>query len=624
MIGNYLKVSLRNLIRHKTFSLINILGFAFGISICLLIILFLIKEYSYDRFNTHADHIYRLIDADENSSAIDYRVAARLRNNYPEVKNACVAYVIPDKYTISINKTGYTVDGIMSVDHAFFEMFDTRFVYGNPDNPLPNPNSVVLTMSSARKIFGSENPIGKEIELMRNFSLIVTGVIEDFPENSSISANMIVNMENKNFKFFFSCANGSDSSTFRYPFNIYLLLENHANPSQLITKLNSHPETMQPYMKKAALLALKDTYLYDNTTGGTTKKGNLSLLKLFSGIAFVVLLLAVINYINLSVAQQNKRSKEIGIRKTIGAGRGNIIILFLTESLLVACTAVAIGLVITEILLSIFSTMVDTRLSLQPLIQFPGIIVLMFAILVIGIASGIVPALLFSSFNPVKALSGKVIALGNKNHFQDFLTVFQFTISIALIFCIIVIQRQITYAKDDNLGFEKEQLLYINLPFADGGSGRVVMNKLKECPSVINVTTSNGVPGEVHMHMGPGVKGMEKSLACLMADTNFLATLQIELIKGRMPFPGEYGQVCLFNQTAYNYFGWDNLEGKRYNNGREGGFAVIGVVKDFHTASMHKPIEPTCIMFTSQYSLSNISVRMEKGSTAQTMAYESS
>ena len=620
MLKNYFKVGLRNLLRHKTFSLINILGFSFAISVCLLIVLFLIKEYSYDSYNTNADCIYKLIDVGDNSSSIDYRVTPLILNNYPEVTNACVAFIVPMKIGTSYKNNAYDIDNIMSVDHAFFKMFSARFIYGSPAMPLPNPNSVVLTESSAHKLFGDENPIGKEIVMWHQFPLTVTGVITDFPDNSSINANIIVNMENNKFKFSFSCANGKDSSSYRYLFNVYLQLREKSTADQLVKKINSHPESVQPYVQKAGLLALTDTYLYDTSTGSTTKKGNPALLSLFTGVALVVFLLAVINYINLSIAQQNKRNKETGIRKSIGAGRKEIVMLFLTESVLVTCVAFVVALVITEIALPFFNSIVDSHLSVRPLIQFPGIFILFLSVILIGITSGIIPAVLFSSFNPVRLLSGKMIISGRKNFLTDALIVFQFTISISLIFCIIVIQRQINFVKHDNLGFNKEQLLRINPP-VESAKAAVLMNKLREYPAITSLCASNGVPGEIHLTMGSGIKDKDQSLSCIMADSNFVNTFDIKLIKGRELQPGDYNQACMINETAYKYFGWTDLNNKRYNNGREGGYEVIGVVRDFHIASLHQSIKPTCIMFTSQVPPCIISLRIEKGATAQVMTY---
>jgi putative ABC transport system permease protein len=620
MIRNYLKVSLRNLIRHKTFSLINILGFAFGISVCLLIILFLIKEHSYDSYNANAAHIYRLIDVENNSSGIDYRVTPAILSNYPEVKNACVASMLPMKIGTSYKNNGFDIDNIMSVNNEFFQMFSNRFIYGDPSKPLPNPNSVVLTESSARKLFGNLDPIGKEIVVWHMFTLTVTGVIRDFPDNSSIDANMIVNMENDNFKFSRVIGNGNDSSTYRYPFNIYLQLIEKSDARQLVSKLNSHPEILQPYVKKAGLLLLTDTYLRDNTTESTTKKGNPALLRLLTGIALVVLVLAIVNYVNLSIAQQNKRNKETGIRKTIGAGRKDIVSLFLTESVLVTFIAFAIALVITEISLPFFGRVVDTRLRITPLAQFPENTILFLSIFLIGTVSGIVPALLFSSFNPARALSGRRIASGRKGYSRNLLTVFQFTVSIALIFCVVVIERQISFAEHEDLGFNKDQLLRIDLPHSESSKVAVLVNNLRKYPAIKSIAVSIGVPGGIHNFMGSGINHKDKLISCISGDSSFITTFGVQLVKGRELLPGDLGQACMINETAYKYFGWTDLNNKRYNNGREGGFEVIGVVKDFHIASLHQPIEPTCIMLFKDVPWpTNITLQIGKGASAQAM-----
>jgi putative ABC transport system permease protein len=622
MLKNYLVVALRNLIRHKTFSLINILGFAFGISVCLLIVLFLAKEYSYDSYHANAAHLYRLIDVENNSSAIDYRVIPAILNNYPEAKNACVASILPEKIGTSYKNNGYDIDNIMSVNSEFFEMFSTRFICGDPSKPLPNPNSVVLTESSARKLFGNQDPLGKEIVLWHKFTLTVTGVIGDFPDNSSIYANIIVNMENNSFKFSRFIGNDKDSSTYRYPFNIYVQLMEKSDASRLVNKINSNPDIVQPYLKKAGLLSLTDTYLLDKTTGSTTKKGNPALLRLFTGIALMVLILAMINYINLSIAQQNKRNKETGIRKTIGAARKDIISLFLTESVLVTLVAFAAALVMTEITLPFFENVVDSRLSIGPLVQFPGNIVLLASILLVGAISGIVPALLFSSFNPVMVLSGKMIVSGRNNYFRNLLAVFQFTISIALIFCIIVIQRQISFAEHEDLGFNKDQLLRIDLPHSESSKAAVMIDNLRKYPAIKSVSASNGVPGSIHNFMGSGIEGKNNFVSCILTDSNFIKTFGIQSIKGRELLPGDLGQACMINETAFKYFGWSDLNNKRYNNGREGGYEVIGVVKDFHIASLHQPIEPTCIMFfkDAPWGTTDITLQIGKGETAQAMA----
>lgn len=622
MFKNYLKVAFRNLLKHKTFSIINILGFAFGISVCLLIILFLIKEYSYDSYNTNADYIYKLIDKKNNSSAIDYRIMNMILSNYPEVKDVCGVQVLPVKIGTSYNNNGYDIDNVMSTDNQFFKMFTTQFIYGSSSDPMPNPNSVVLTESSAHKLFGNKNPVGKEIVIWRRFILTVSGVIKDFPDNSSINANMIVNMENNNFKFSLYIGNGNDSSTYRYPFNIYLQFKEEANASQLASQINIHKETLHPYVEKAGLLPLRDSYLNDNTIGSTTKKGNPDLLRLFWEIALIVLILAIINYINLSIAQLHKRNKETGIRKTIGAGRKNIVSLFLIESLLVTFIAFTAAITIAEVALPFFSNIVNSRLRIEPLLQFPGNCILLLAIFLIGILSGIIPAIVFSSFNPVRVFNGAIITKGKKSYFRNLLIIFQFTISIALIFCIIVIQRQIEFVKHNDLGFDIEQLLRIDMPSIEASKLSVLVNKLREYPSIKNLSVSQGVPGNIGYQMGSGIKGKEdKSFYCIFADSSFLKTFKIQLIKGRGLLPGDYGEVCMINETAYKYFGWNNLNNRWFNNGRKGGYKIIGVVKDFHTASLHQPISPTCIFFAPQMYPTNISLRIDKSDIQKTITY---
>lgn len=625
MLKNYLKIALRNLMRHKTFSIINILGFAFGISICLLIVLFLIKEHSYDSYNVNARHIYRLIDVDNNSSAIDYRVAPAILTNYPEVKNACVAFVWSGEIGTGYKNNGFDIDGVMSVNNAFFQMFTTRFIYGDPSRPLPNPNSVVLTESSAHKLFGKADPVGKEIVMWRQNPLTVTGVIQEFPDNSSIKANMIVNMENDDFKFSRNEGNSSDSSTYRYPFNIYLQLRQKADVNELVNKINAHPEVLQPYLKKVGLISLTDLYLHDHTTGSTTERGNPALLRLFTGIALLVLILAIINYVNLSIAQQNRRNKEIGIRKTVGARRKDILILFLTESVIVCFAAFGVALVITEITLPVFASIVSTHLSVQPLMRFPGNVVMFISILLIGILSGTVPALLFSSFNPVRVFSGGLSVSGRKDYFRNVLAVFQFTASIILIFCIIVIERQIGYAKHDDLGFDKEHLLNVDLPFLfskeDISRANVLANELRDYSAIKSISASQCVPGDVHFTSGGIIEGKAISISCILADTDFINTFGLQLVKGRKLLPGEFNKACMINETCYKRFGWKDLNNKKLPNGLGGESEVIGVLKDFHIASLHQPIEPTCIVFTSQIPPSSITLRIRKGRTAQTMTY---
>lgn len=620
MLKNYFKVAFRNLSKHKTFSVINILGLTFSISVCLVILLFILKEYGFDDYNKNANQIYKLVDTKDNSSSIDYRVAGIIRNNYAEVKNTCYLQIMKLKVGTYYSNNALFIDNIMSTDENFFKMFTVPFIYGNPAKPFENINSAILTESTARNLFGKENPVGKQIKIFNKWNLVVSGVIKDFPSNSSIDAGILVNAENNNFKFYFSCENSSDSSSYRYLFNIFLQLKQNVQPQQFIPKFTYNAGIFAPYEKKVSLIPLKDIYLYDNTIGSCNKKGNPGLLSLLQTIALIILLLAVINYINLTAAQQNKRNKETGIRKTIGASRSNIVFHFLSESVLITLAAFLTAVVIVDISLPVFGSLLDMHLSLLSLIKYPVYIIVTLSVLLVGILAGSGPALIFSSFSPAKIFRGDVFKSRMRGNLRNLLTVFQFTISSALIICLIIIQKQINYVKHANLGFNKEQLVRFDIP-SGNSKLNVLENKFRDYSGIKSFCPTFGVPGKINMHMGSNIKGKDKSISIIIADSSFINTFGVKLVKGRMPKREDIGTACLINETAYKYFGWDNLKNKVYNNGRKGGFKVIGIVKDFNVASMHSTIEPLAILFSRDYSSLNISVRIVKGRIGSTMKY---
>ncbi len=618
MLKNYLKIAFRNLKKHKTFSVINILGLTLGISVCLIILLFILNENNFDRFNKNAGQIYKLIDTQNNSSGIDYRVASIIKSNFPEIKKACYLQVIKMQISTSYLKNALNVNNIMSADKSFFTMFTIPFVYGNPEKPFDNINSVVITESIAKTLFGKVNPIGKQIKIENSLELVVSGVIKDFPDNSSIDASILVNAQNNKFKFSFSCTSNSDSSSYRYPFNIYVQVRKNVDLKSLISKMNNDAGIFNPYIKKINLIPLTDVYLSDNTTGSSNKKGNPAFLELLLSIALIVLILAVINYINLNAAQQNKRNKETGIRKTIGAGRKEIIFLFLTESVLVTVAAFFLALCIVEISLPAFNSFLGTRLSMFLLLKFPINLTVILSVFITGILAGIGPAIIFSSFSAARIFRGDIFKNKKKSYLRNILTVIQFTISTALIICLLVIQKQLNFVKYTNLGFNKEQLVRLDIP-NNKSKLTVLENKFGDYSRIKNYCATLGVPGEINETMGTGIKGKDKMVSIITADTSFISTFGIKLIKGRKLAPGDFGKTCIINETAYKYFGWDNLTNKIYKEA--GGFKVIAVAKDFNFTSMHKAIEPLAVLFTDNVSMDYMNVRIAKGSTGQTMNY---
>ena len=624
MFGYYLKTTARDILTNRKLSVINIVGFAFAISICLAISLFVINEYSFDRHNKNADQIVRLINTKNNSSEIDFRVKDILANNFPEIQNSCLALRSGYPVEIQCQGKGYYLDDIMSVDNDFFEVFTVPFV-SQPQSPVfTGINSAVITETTARKLFGTESPLGKDILVWGREPVTISGIIKDFPDNSSLCAGLLVNAENMRFKFTQWIGDSRDSSTYWWPFQIYIQLDKNVNPEMLSEKINENISILKPYVEQVGFLNLKDIYLHDTTTGSDTKKGNPDLLNLLTVIALIILTLAVINYINLTVAQQVRHNKDTGIKKVFGAKRSDIIYHFLTESILVIFLASVFGIMLLWLLIPYYQTLFNSSISINILFQIPYIIILPAVILVIGLISGFGPSIVLARISPVKILTGSIFSPVKKNYLRNALIIFQFTISIILIFCVIVVQRQIQYVKHNNPGFNEEQLLRLDLPFIrqnDISKAMTLQSELRKSPYIKSLSVTSGVPGQIRMSMGSNMENTTKNISvpCLLVDTAFLKTFGLRVIKGRDLEPGDIDKVCMINEAAYKHFEFDNLENKRFNN--FGGFNIIGVVNDFHYSSLHKTIGPVCIMLTSKSMPSAINIRFASNSVSPGMDY---
>ncbi len=622
MFSYYLKSALKHLNANKKFSAINIIGFAFGISVCLAIALYLINEYSFDRYHEHTDQIVRLYDTEDNTSFIDYRVKDLVLENFPETEYACLVQLYNRPLDINVNGRGTYIDGLMSVDNGFFQVFSIQFITGNSMSPFENLNSAVITENTATELFGTENPLGKELLVFNRIPVIITGIIKDFPDNSSFSADLLVNAENDDFKLSVYMEDSRDRSTYRWPFLIYLQLNEQVDEEQFLAKLNANAAVFHPYVSAVGFLPLKDQYLHD-TTG--LALGNTGLLTLLTIIASVILGLAVINYVNLSIAQQGKRNKGTGLRKTFGADRSNILIQFLTESVLVTLMAFVIAIFLVRILLPFYESVLNTTIDMSILLHWRNLLILAGAVLLIGCLSGCIPALVISRIRPVRILSDSWAVASKKSYTRNVLTIFQFTISIILIFSVIIVQRQVQFVKHKNPGFNEEQLLKVDIPRIQEDDYQTVMafaGELRKSPYVKDLSLSQSVPGEIRQYMGSNIEGSDKNMSvpCILADTSFLQTFGIRVIQGRNLEPGDYGKVCMFNEAAYKHFEFENLENKRFNN--FGGFDIIGVVNDFHFCSLHDAIGPVCIMFTPRSSYASaINIRFQAGGAGPGMDY---
>jgi putative ABC transport system permease protein len=583
-----------------------------------------VKEYSYDKYHENSNQIVRLISKEKNISSIDYRVKDILVDNYPEIENGCFMLRLNRSFPIRVDGRGlYTNEAVISADNNFFNLFTIPVISGNPEKPFKDIRSAVLTESVGRKLFGQESPIGKEVVIQGEI-VTISAVIEDFPENSSISAGIIVNGENDNFKWSFHCENGKDKSTYRYFFSIYLALNEGVNRAELNNKINGNTELLKPYGEEMEFLALEDMHLYDPTIDGYIEKGSHSLLQLMSVIGIIILVLAIINYVNLTVAQQNKRNRDTGLRKTVGADRSVILTHLLAESLIVTILASGMALILVWASSPLFGHIFGTTITPTILFTFPNILYIPSAIFLLGIISGIGPALFLSKVTPIKVINGSHSITGNKSYGRNALAVFQFATSIILICAVLVVKQQLSYVKHKDLGFNKEQLLKLDIPDIekqDRNKAMLLVEELRKSPYIKSLSLSKGVPGNVQMQLGTNIEGSDKNIMIpsIIADSSFLKTMGLEIVKGRDLQPGDYGKVCFFNESAYKHFEFDNLTNKRFNNWH--GHDIIGVVKDFHFNSLHKDIGPVCLIITPKNSPTAINIRFNSGGTPEGIKY---
>ena len=617
MFRNYLKIAFRNILRHKTYSFINVAGLAIGMACCILILLWVNHELSYDKFHENADRIYRLcIDANIGGNELQAPVscapaAPTMIREYPEVVNA--VRVLP--YFRGLVEAGiqkFYQDNIYYVDNEIFQVFSLPLVLGNPESALTTANSLVLSQTLATRFFGDQNPIGEILKIDGENEFTITGVMQDVPSNSHLNFEILCSMEtfieeNREYMhmwFEFSCWS-------------YLLLTENADLYVLEQKFPPLIEkNMGNELKQMGgamdffLQPLTDIHLFSHMEYEISTNGDIANIYLFTGIALFVLLIACFNFINLSTARSATRAREVGVRKTFGAVRGKLIGQFLGESIIYSLLSLIFAVILVEMFVPVLNSFTESKLDIN-LFQTPWLIPgLLGLAIVVGLIAGGYPAFFLSSFRPVKVFKGNLKLGAANSRFRSILVVSQFIISIVLIIGTLTIYEQLQYMKNKKLGFNKEQVLVIpNISTAGDQSRISLRNELAAVPGVVNATLTNFVPGEListSVFIPEGYsEDQTQMINHFYADENYLSTLGVEIAAGRNfsnKFATDTSDAIIINQTAASKFGWDDPIGKTIQvpdleNGKLIWIpkTVIGVVKDFHVTSLHKKIEPLFI-----------------------------
>jgi putative ABC transport system permease protein len=620
MLKNYLKIAWRNLLRNKAFSAINIVGLALGLATCMLISLYVLDELSFDRYNEKADQIVRVIFKGSmkggkiNEAHVMPPVAQVLKADYPEVMEATRLHP-GGSPTITIGDKIYTGDAIAFADSNFFRVFTLPFLQGDAKTALSEPNGVVISEKLAQKYFGKQDPLGKLLNCKGwNSTYKITGVIRDVPNNSHFHFDIFASMT--------GLKEAKSTSWMVSEFFTYLVLPKGYDFKLLEAKL---PHTVDKYigpqLKQAMgltiaefrksgndlglfLQPLTDIHLHSDAAYDLGNNGNIRYVYIFGAVAIFMLLIACINFMNLSTASASKRAREVGVRKVMGSRKSELVWQFLTESIVMTMLALVLALIFGFAALPLFHSLSGKDLSMQlDTIPFllPGI--LLFGLL-IGLLAGSYPAFFLSSFKPTVVLKGKLISNRKSISLRSGLVVLQFFISVTLMIGTVVVYRQLQFIQNKKLGYNKDQVLILQDTWALGKNQEVFQEELLRDPRVVNVSSSGYLPAGPSYNNNFMVYPENRTNQLVKTlrydiDVNYLTTLGMELSQGRN-FSKEFGNDSsgvIINETAAALFGWkndalDHTITNRNNEGNEGTYRVIGVVKDFHFRSLHERIAP--------------------------------
>ena len=641
MFKNYLKVSMRNILRNKTFSALNVTGLGVGIASCLLIMIYVHNELSYDTYNSKYYRTYRVLhkyasDAEVPENKLlpaselqvwgNAPVAQALKDYFPQVEHV-FRFTSEFGYLMEYNGRRFQEVGIPYADSTFYQVFDWDWIAGNPATALTRPNTIILSRALAEKYFGDENPIGKVMTIDSDYDYEVTGVYE-IPPNSHFDFNAFVSMST-----FIDFRPLIFDSWDYVDFYTYFTVGENTNISDMEAQIPEFLALLGEDMSWYTLRfeALADAYLYSPARRQPGPTGNQDNIYIFISVAAFVLLIACINFMNLSTARSMERAKEVAIRKTIGSGKGSLIFQFLVESLMLTLLSAVVGVLLIWLGHDQLQLLVGKQLPVDWMLTPTNIAVGVMMVILLGLVAGAYPAFVLSRFKAVKVLKGAFKNSKDGVWLRKALVVFQFALSIVLIVGTAVVFDQLQYLRQFDKGFDDEQILVIDY----GWDGKVqrkletVKAELGRHSAVESIAASRATPGDFFPNGGTGVKDANgewvwNSPGIYEIDEDFIPTYGMELVAGRHyshDHPGDSAYSMILNEVAAREFGYANPEdivGKDFQQwGREG--KVIGVVKDFNYVSLHKDVEPLALRYATRWNTSMLSLKLKSDDYVKTL-----
>lgn len=649
MLKNYLKTAWRNLKIYKAYSFINIGGLAIGMAAFILIMLFVQYELSFDRYHENADRIFRVIrETPEQefpiAGAAPSPLAPVLIEEYPEVISATRIFRWGRGEKLFLHDENCIYETVYYADPETFDIFSIPFIEGDPRTALNDPFSIVLSKRLAEKYFGNENPLGKVLILKESSdsnaggrnNYQITGIFKNMPQNSHFVLDLIIPYEN----LILSNRVGSTWDNGNNP-HTYLLLDKRADPEDLERKVNlllsrhkyQNSETPDDPQETYFLQPLTSIHLDTHVPSHITSNYDVKYIYLYSSIAFLILIVACINYINLTTARSIKRGKEVGIRKVVGAKRAQLIKQFLNESFILIVIALTVSIILVLLILPHFNSIIGKQLSLNPEENTQLLMGLLLIIVFMGVFSGGYPAFYISSIKPISILSGKFIKSTKGFGLRNFLVVAQFTITAILIISTLVVKKQLNFIQNKDIGFNREQIIVSNIEKNMDLRNNIEAAKteLRKNPNILSVCCSSCLPNNIQWRPGTGgglpakKPGEFVPVYIGIVDYDFVDVYGIEIVEGRnfsREFPSEVEGAVLINEMAAKACRWDSPIGKEYSirawDGRT--VKIVGIIKDFHSHSLHQPISPLFLGLSSTWKV-HLSIKINTVHIPKTIDY---
>ena len=645
MFKNLIRYSLRSFKRQRAYIIINILGLSIGIACSLLIAIYVINEASYDNYNIKKDRIYRAIlngklgGQEVTTSSSPAIMGSTMLKEFPEIEDF-LRMNGAGPTILEYNNQTFTEDHLVEADSSFFNFFSIPVLKGDPKNLLNAPRKVVLSESTAKKIFGNENPIDKPIRIGSDtVRYTVTGVMADIPQNSHFEADILSS--------FMTNPRSKSTVWMNNSFSTYLLLKPNSSYKTVDAKFHElmlkyvGPEIQQytgisfaDFMAQGNkyrfyLQKLTDIHLDTSVQQDFKASADPKYLKIFGSIAILIVLIAAINFMNLSTAQASRRAKEVGVKKVAGSTRFMLVTQFLSESFILSFISLGLALIFIKSTLPYFNNLLGAKLSLNLFTTWYTIPLLLLFSVFAGFLSGSYPAFFLSSFNPNEVLKGNVKSSMKNGWLRRVLVVFQFAVSILLIVGTMIMYRQIKYMLNKDVGFNKEQLIVINRAGALGTKMKSFKETVKNIPGVVNITSSTAIPGRTNNNNGYMMEGRKDETFLMVTswvDYDFLDTYGMTLVSGRS-FKESFASdknACMINESALKDFKITDIDKTRFMEPRDSGkinyLPIIGVVKNFNYESLRNPIQPYILKFQNDNMLwGYITVRLSAQNYSKTI-----